>query len=551
MQFQSYAYGKNHWLLEPDLKPILQKYWGGYNQHEKELLEFGLLAGGKAYEIADYIDRTGRPQLVMHNLDGERIDRARLSPDHASLLKEISFINRPPYEGGSWHHHFAFGFLLADPGIYCSLIVTNQTAYAIYKYAPALDQWLEPLLAGEAWGATWMTETQGGSDLGANRTLARLESGIWHIYGEDKYFASNAGLADLALVTARPEGASSGPKGLALFLVPRIDDAGQPNYLVRRFKEKSATRAVPTGEVEFHASQAYLVGEASLGIYYTLENLTVSRLANAVGAMGLARKAHLESVFRVQARHAFGKALVEHPLIRWDLTDMAVRTAGGLALIFHAIDAFDRAWNENPPYTLSYHYARFLSHLAKNRTAEHAADTTQLAMEVFGGIGFMEDYAISRLHREALVTAIWEGTSNIQALDMLEAMHKKGAHEPFLDEFMPFLQQLNTPEAQLARRTIENSINALGNLDRDHAQWYSKDVLARLADAIQIALLYNLAETSGERYAKLARLYARRFLTGEPYPDWALHDREVWWPFEDYLNIPPVEKSVSSPSPTD
>jgi alkylation response protein AidB-like acyl-CoA dehydrogenase len=93
----------------------------------------------------------------MHDVDGNRIDRAQLSPAHADLLKRIAFINRPPYEGGSWHQHFAYGYLLADPGLYCSLIVTNQTAYAIYKYLPDQKQWLEPLLSGEVWGATWMT----------------------------------------------------------------------------------------------------------------------------------------------------------------------------------------------------------------------------------------------------------------------------------------------------------------------------------------------------------------------------------------------------------
>ncbi len=317
----------------------------------------------------------------------------------------MAFINRPPYEGGSWHHHFALGYLLADTGLYCSLIVTNQTAYAIYKYAPQFKEALEALLSGRAWGATWMSETQGGSDLGANRTTARPDGDGWRLDGEDKYFASNAGLADWAIVTARPQGAPSGPKGIALFLVPRLDEQDGLNFHVRRLKRKSATRAVPTGEVEFHGSRAFLIGEAALGIYYTLENLTVSRLANAAGAMGLARKAHLEALLRVRARSAFGKALVEHPLVRYDLTDLAVRTAGGLALAFHAIQAFDKAWLEKPPYSPAYHYARFLSHLAKNRTAEHAAFATQLAMELFGGLGFMEDYAISRLHRESLVTA--------------------------------------------------------------------------------------------------------------------------------------------------
>ena len=531
MEFQSYAYGKNHWLLEPDLKGILKKYWADFSGHEEELESFGALAGGRAYELADHIDRAATPELVMHDLDGRRVDRARLSPAHTALLKEMAFINRPPYEGGSWHHHYALGFLLADPGLYCSLIVTNQTAYAIEKYAPEQRAWLEPLLSGEALGATWMTETQGGSDLGANSTSAHQDGNGWRLSGVDKYFASNAGLADLAVVTARPEGAAPGPKGFALFLVPRLDDSGDLNFFVRRFKRKSATRAVPTGEVEFDGSRAYLVGEASKGIYYTLENLTVSRLANAIGAMGLARKAHLESVFRVKSRSAFGKPLIEHPLVRWDLTDLSVRTAAGLCLSFHAIDHFDRAWRQEPPYDIEYHYARFLSHLAKNRTAEHAAQATRLAMEIFGGLGFMEDYAVSRLHREALVTAIWEGTSNIQALDMLEAMYKKGSHEPFLDDMVSKLERANTPEAKLARRILDQTLNELAGYHAEEAQWYSKDALDRLADAAQVALLYNLANFLDEdRYAQLAAIYARRFIAAEPFPAWALSDQELWLP---------------------
>jgi acyl-CoA dehydrogenase len=479
------------------------------------------------------VDRSALPELVYHDLDGKRIDRARLAPEHARLLKEMAFINRAPYEGGSWHEHFALGYLLADTGLYCSLIVTNQTAYAIYKYAPAQKSWLEPLLNGDAWGATWMTETQGGSDLGANRTSAYLQAGDWRLSGDDKYFASNAGLADLAVVTARPEGAPPGPKGIALFLAPRLDEKGELNFKIRRLKRKSATRAVPTGEVEFDRSLAYLVGEAGLGIYYTLENLTVSRLANAVGAMGLAHKAHLESLYRVQSRSAFGLPLASHPLIRRDLTDLAVRMAGGLALVFHAVQAFDHAWKEIPPYSSAYHYARFLSHLAKNRTADHAISVTQTAMELFGGLGFLEDFAISRLHRESLVTAIWEGGSNIQALDMLESMQKKAAHENYLDEFIPILEKAGTLPARQAAEVLEKSLSELVSLPSAEAQWFSKDYLATLADVAQVALLYKLAQSAGERYAKLAGLYAAHFLLHNPYPAWALNDQQIWSPLGD------------------
>ncbi len=532
MQYQAYTYGKNHWQLEPDLRVILSYYGWDWEKHQAELARFGELVGGRAYEVADWVDRTATPELVAHDLDGQRIDRARLDPAHRQLLEDLAFINRPPYEAGSWLHHFTFGFLLADPGLYCTLIVTNQTAYAIHKYAPDLSVWEERLLSGKAWGATWMSETQGGSDLGANLTRAVREADGWRLYGEHKYFASNAGVADIALVTARPEGAVAGPKGIALFLVPRLNEASELNYFVRRFKRKSATRAVPTGEVEMNASQAYLVGQADLGIYYTLENLTVSRLANAVGAMGLARKAHLECLYRAVKRSAFGRPIKDHPLLRYDLTDMAVRTAGGLALVFHAIHAFDQSWKDTPPYTGAYHYARFLSHLAKNRTAEHATYLTQLAMEIFGGLGFMEDYAVSRLHREALVTAIWEGASNIQALDMLEAMSKKGAHEAFLDEFTSLLSKHGTQLAQKASLKLHTTLTSLGSQSSAGAQWMAKSALRTLADVAQVALLYSLADRGGERYARLAELYATHFLEGEPYPTWALDDPTIWWPVQ-------------------
>jgi acyl-CoA dehydrogenase len=528
MQHQSYAFGKNHWRLDPDLKHVLEKYGKTPESFISTLDDFGQFAGGQAFEIADFIDRAARPELINHDLDGNLVDRARLDPVHAQVLKKSAFINRFPYEGGSWHAHFALGYLLADTGLYCSLIVTNQTAYAIYKYAREHEKWLEPLLSGEMWGATWMSEIQAGSDLGSNRTEARLEDGGWRLYGEDKYFASNAGLADLAIVTARPAGAPPGPKGIALFLLPRLDEAGDLNYRVRRFKNKSATRAVPTGEVAFNGSRAYLVGKAELGVYYTLENLTVSRLANAAGAMGLARKAQFEAAYRVRARSAFGSRLVEHPLIRRDLTDLAVRLAGGLALTFHAVDAFDRAWKETPPYNQAYHYARFLSHLTKNSTADHSTFATQLVMELFGGAGFMDDFAVARLHRESLVTTIWEGSSNIQALDMLEAIQKKNAHDSFLEEFIPLLEKQGTAEANHAYQAVEATLAHLKTCSPKEAQWYGKDALANLAHAAQVGLLIALAEQAGDRYAKLADLYAGRFLQNKPYPPWAMEDREVW-----------------------
>lgn len=399
----------------------------------------------------------------MHDLDGQRIDRVRLSPAQEALNRELAAINRAPYQGGSWHLHFALGYLLADPGLYCIQTITNATVYAIHKYAPQLARWKEELLAGRAFGATWMTEVQGGSDLGANQVRAVPEGAVWRLWG-DKYFSSGAGLTDYAIVSARPEGAPAGPKGVALFLVPRLDSQGRLNYRVRRLKDKLATRAVPSGEVEFEGAEAHLVGRAEEGIYYILETLTLSRLANACGAMGLARKAQLEALFRVRSRRAFGKKLEEHPLIRRDLTDLAVRIAGGLALTFRAVAAWEAAWQETPPYSPRYHYARLLAHLAKARTAEHGTYCTQLGMELFGGVGFVEDFAIARLAREALITPIWEGPANVQALDTLEVLFRKGAAEPFLAEFAAKLEAVGGEEARLALNSLERTLRRLQSL---------------------------------------------------------------------------------------
>lgn len=527
----SYAYGTNHFDADPDLQAVLRHFWPEHETYWPGLKDFGALAGKEVYEAVYHIDHDARPVLVAHDLDGNRVDRARLSPSETQILKKTAWITRPPYEGQGWPYHYALLYLLGDPGLGCVLTITGQTVYALHKYGQdAIDRAArikEDLLSGQAFGATWMTESQGGSDLGANQTVATPENDVWLLTG-DKYFASGAGLTDYAITTARPVGRPDGPKGLALFLLPRLNRAGELNYYVRRLKDKSATRAVPSGEVELNRSEAYLIGKAEEGIYYTLENLTVSRLANAVVAMATGKKAHLEVLARVTHRKSFGQILQDHPLIRRDLTDLAVRSAAGLALAFYGVQKFDGAWLDRPPYTARYHLARFITHVAKNRTAEHAAAMTAMGMELFGGLGFLEEYGVARWHREALITPIWEGPSNIQALDFLETVKRQKAHLGFLQEMVPLLERVGTASARQAQTTMEKALHHLETLSGREAEWYAKHDLKMVADATQVALLYEMAEDQGERWAKLAELYAIRFLTHEEYPSWVDGDRQIW-----------------------
>ncbi len=529
MESMSYAYGTNHFLRDPDLATILDRMWPDLARHRALLASFGDAAGSTLYEAAYHVDHEARPVLVAHTLDGQRIDRVRLAPAERQALHDTAFIMEAPYNELGWMGHYALLYLLADPGLACILTITNQTAYALKKYGagiPGADDIFRQLTQGRAWGATWMTESQGGSDLGANRTIAVFDGAVWRLTG-DKYFASGAGLADYAIVTARPAEAVAGPKGLGLFLLPRLRRDGGLNFHVRRLKDKSATRAVPSGEVELAGSEAYLIGQPSEGIYYTLENLNVSRLANAAAAMGIAAKARLEVWGRVRARKSFGQALIEHPLIRRDLTDIAVRMAGGTALAFASAAQFNRVYQERPPYSPDYHEARFMTHLAKSRTAEHSAEITRMAMELFGGLGFLDEYAVSRWHREALITPIWEGPSNIQALDFLETV-RKGAHRPFLAAMESLLRLSGSFAARHTWDTMRATAEHLESASGREAQWMAKKALTTLADGAQVALLYDLAEGGSERFQKLAELYHARFLAHQEYPAWVDGDASLW-----------------------
>jgi len=519
----SHAYGQNHFTVDGPFQEILRFHLGTV----PNLSRLGEFVGKDLYEVADYVDKFGHPELVTWSVDGERVDRAWMAPSEMRVLDWLmreAAVNQSPYRRGDWFGHFAALYLIADPGVGCIITVTNQTAYAVYKYGDAEAKAYLPSLIGEEqpvrYGATWFTEIQGGSDLGANRVKAESHEGRWSVDGDTKYFASNAGLAELALVTARVDGGGTGVKGLGLFLVPERTRDGKRNFLVRRLKEKSGTIGVPTGEVEFAHSEALLLGAPEKGVYYTLENLMVSRLANSVAALGIARKAYLEAYYYAQARTAFGRRLIDHPLVRRDLLDLEVAIEGSLALTFRAIEGFQQAWTDQPPYHPTYHFARLLAHITKNVTADMAAEVTRAAMELHGGLGFLREFPVERWHREALITPIWEGPSNIQALDLLEVIAKKGAHKLLLEDVQRHESEVRTGRETyaLARDRIEKALSALASSSESEAQFFGKDTLNDLGHAIAAAQLVRIANSlASSRFARVAAMYARRYLERKRY----------------------------------
>jgi len=392
-------------------------------------------------ELSSAVDRAGTPWLRRHDRAGRPSDELLFGPGYRQLLLEgyrRGVIWRT-FERPSLLTGYLLGYLTAffDPGLYCPYTVSLGSAVPLFKYGTAelQERFLAPLLRRDdsVWqGATWMTEIKGGSDLGANVETRAVRAGTsWRLSGE-KYFASNAG-AELAVVAARPDDAPAGVRGLALFLVPRQRGDGRLNYRILRLKDKIATRSVPTGEVLLEESEAWLLGRADQGIYLILEVLNVSRVANAVGSVALAQRALSEALAFASQRVAFGRPVAEQPLLARQISRQREGLECAFALAWEAVELLDEVWQQRPPYSERYQLFRLVAHLAKYWTAEFAVQSARWAMEVHGGLGTLGEYPVERWLREAMILAIWEGTSHRQILDGLEVMQRKQAHRLLLE----------------------------------------------------------------------------------------------------------------------
>ncbi len=516
----SSSYGKNHFDIDIPFQDILNFYLG----YHLNLSMLGSYCGKELYAGTDYIDKISKPEIKTWGIDGNRIDSIMLNPVEKDILTRLITdfgINKPYFHGRPVMEHYAMGYLVADPGIYCIITLTHQTAYALHKYGEGKFKDILPGLTGDngiALGATWFTERQGGSDLGKNESRAVNLNGKWHLSGY-KYFASNAGLADIALTSAFHDD-NNKARGLSLFAIRRRNSGNELNYYVRRLKEKSATKSVPSGEVELENSEAVLLGDAGTAIYYITEDLMVSRLDNAAAACGIARKAYLEAYYYTQKREAFGKKLIEHPGVKKDLLDMEVMLEGSLVLTFKAIKEFQNSIESRPPYDDNYNYTRLLTHIVKNITAESSAVITKNATELHGGIGFLSEFPVERWHREALITPIWEGASNIQALDMLEAVIHKKAHIKLLKDFRNKVDEINdgNSEAEYCYSILQDSVNKIMAYSRDEAEFYAKNLMADMGNAMASILLIELGNRlSNDRYVTAGIMYSQRFVKKGDY----------------------------------
>lgn len=439
--------------------------------------------------ISTAVDRAGTPWLKMFDRFGKRIDEVMYIPEYWRMLKQ-------GYKAGAVWRAFEQDSLIPsysllyvtsffDMGLTCPYTISLAAAVPLEKYGDAAmkERFLRPMLRKDdsVWqGAQWMTEVKGGSDLGANvETIARRDGERWLLTG-DKYFATNFH-AELSVVAARLEGAPRNVRGLALFLVPRYRDDGSLNWTARRMKDKIATRSVPTGEVELRDAEGYLMGRPEWGIYLILEVLNLSRVSNAVGTVAVAQRAMAEALHFASQRVAFGKPIIEHPLMNRQFTQRYEHLRCSFALAWESLRLINSIRYEQPPYSDNFHLSRLMMHLAKYQTAELAVQTAKWAMEVNGGMGTLAEFGVERLLREAMIADIWEGPPHRQILDGIEVMERKGAHHMLFEYVTPFADSAALQE-MMAR--VENHLS----LDQEEKEAGSEELFKALADFTSGAL---------------------------------------------------------------
>ncbi|HEX2545105.1 MAG TPA: acyl-CoA dehydrogenase family protein [Ramlibacter sp.] len=459
------------------------------------LARLGALAGGELDELAGTADRNP-PQLEVRTRTG--VDRQRIVKHPAYVdMERLAFgdfalaaiSHRSDVLGwdgampATVKYALTYLFVQAEFGLCCPVSMTDSLTRTLKKYgSPQLVERYLPALTSLdldtlAQGAMFMTEQGAGSDIAATTTVARPDPavpGAWRLTG-DKWFCSNPDAA-LAMVLARVEGGAPGLKGVSLFLLPRELEDGTPNsYRIIRLKGKLGTRSMASGEIRLEGAQAWLVGEQGRGFVQMADMVNNSRLSNGVRAAGLMRRAVSEAFHVAREREAFGKRLVQLPLMRRQLLKLLVPSEQARTMVFQTAQALRAADGGDAE---AYRLARILTPLIKFRACRDARKVTGDAMEVRGGCGYIEEWPDPRLLRDAHLGSIWEGTSNIVALDVIRAIRR----EQSLPALLAHLQRLRdeTALAPELRATLHAATQGAARL-AEAAAADGGDVLARRA----------------------------------------------------------------------
>jgi len=503
--------GMNFYRADSALTDLLRIYLPEtlFNHIEPHLDRLGALAGGHLDECARLADRHvpvlhprdkfGRDvQWIEYHPAYRELERVAFGEFgiHAMSLRKGILGWPQPYPVVA-KHAFTFLFNQAEFGLGCPINVTDGCAKLLANFgSEALkEKYLDGLTQTDmdrlTQGGQFMTEKEGGSDVGTLTTMAVQEGDRWRLWGE-KWFCSNAD-AQIVMLLARPQGAPGGTRGVGLFLMPRVLDDGSPNhYRIVRLKDKLGTRSMASGEIKLEGAIAYAVGKLDRGFVQMAEMVNSSRLSNGVKSTALMRRAQHDAMMVAQHREVFGSRIIDLPLARRQLMKIMLATEQALSMSFLTADALDRAEAGSQDAAA---LLRILTPTLKFRATRDARKVCGDALEMRGGIGYIEEFATAKLLRDAHLGSIWEGTGNIVALDALKrAVGRHGAEAALAADLHARLDDsANVPQAwrdrlrDLTDRAVRFARDVAGHADNEAEARRATSLLYHVASAVALA----------------------------------------------------------------
>ncbi|MEC7763594.1 MAG: acyl-CoA dehydrogenase family protein [Pseudomonadota bacterium] len=448
----------------------------------------GAMFGTQEMRAAGEAARAHPPELKLFDRTGRRLDEVVFHPGYHEVMQAgmAAGYASLAWDGAPGGHatHAAMVYMLSqvEPGICCPLTMTYAAVPALAA-DPGLQEVWGPKLTAAGYDATIapvgdkrsatmgmaMTEKQGGSDVRANSTRAVPDGEMWRLTGH-KWFCS-APMSDGFLTLAYTDA------GLTCFLVPRWTEEGRNPIQIQRLKDKLGNRANASSEIEYHGARAHRLGDEGRGVATIIEMVHHTRLDTAMAPAGLMRAALVEAKHWVEGRRTFQKRLMDQPLMRAVMADLALEWEGALALGMRAARAFDGQGAEDRAF------ARISVALAKFLSNKRCGPVILEAMECLGGMGYVEETPMPMLYREAPLNSIWEGSGNVICLDILRTL----AREPLAGETL----RAELEAAVGADRRYDVALKAHFDRwpalpDEGEARWFAERLAVLLAASILI-----------------------------------------------------------------
>ncbi len=458
---------------------------------------------------ARYEQRLHLPELARYDAIGRRTESVVFDPAYEEAASAVwgsglvALSDRP----GSAYEQATLLYLLSlegEAGLACPATCTIGLARALRRAAdpevrdrflPAL---VDPIHATSARGSQFLTEVQGGSDVGANicRAAASGDGETFRISGE-KWFCSVADAGQFFLTARVPDG-PDGTKGLGSFVVPRTIGGELNGFSLRRLKDKLGTRGMASGEIDFDGALAWPLGPVEHGFRTAVGIvLNTSRWMTAVGDAGMMRRAVLEAKSYARHRQAFGRPVGEFPAVRRTLADITATAAGAVHLVF-ALTGLEDSIDAGTAGEADVTYHRFLVNVTKYLLSVQATEVVHSAIEILGGNGTIEEFSVlPRLYRDAIVYESWEGTHNVLAAQVLNDLRRL----PILDEVALRLgrcldRATESAVVESARRHLGSALDETRQSMADPAfgEWHFREVLDRLGVLAEATYLIAAGE---------------------------------------------------------